>query len=131
MPVRKHSSDIVSHVHDFRIMGQNITEERCKCGAILISQSECDRRVEEWQNYLSLVRHSKSYQHFRWMQSAYKQKNMRKVEEIRKVISSRCRMNDDGSFDFDEDAYILVKPNFPDPSVSNSYIISQRPTYRA
>lgn len=99
------------HVHVWG-PSYNLVESKCKCGSIKISEAESQHRMEEWNSYFKLVKHSKSYNNFKWFQALYRQRNLPRMQWLRTKIKARLEKDD-----------YLPKPSFPDPTTWNRYVV--------
>lgn len=111
MPVRQSPTKTEEvHQHYF-VQGYNQDERYCKCGALKISLEEYQRRIDEWDNYFSLVKTTDSYQDYMKIKKLGWEKDNPEKVELMKRIKQRLEKND-----------YLSKPGFPDPTTWSKYV---------
>ncbi len=109
--IKKEEPAKVEHKHLWAV-GPNLSEERCSCGAVRLSEQELQRRQEMWNGYYEAVHNSESYLSFLECKKAFQEKNITRVKELAALAHER-RMK--GQY--------LEAPHFPRPDTFH-YVIA-------
>jgi hypothetical protein len=70
------------HTHDFGYYSDNMTEERCVCGAIRVSIREHIQRCALWMEYYDQVKETPSAKLYQQMRQVFKSGDKEQVQDI-------------------------------------------------